>query len=428
MTHSTLYRTLSLVALVLLLGAVPLAAQVLPQCPTQPGGIVLGDSNGDGMIRAADGEITNPMFPNQVCMHIASGDGFIGMADFVPVEYEGQTVVRRRPQYIFGFNNVTGTPVDEVLTAGTLAAGLPAPTIALNEGDHFFLSLTNVGLMMRPDLFDPHSVHWHGIPNIPSIFDGVPESGLTINQGYTFTFFYKISEPGTYMYHCHVEALEHMQMGMLGNIFVRSAQDRLQAGTNLNGFLHQTGIRYAYDDGDGSTRYDVEVPLQIHSLDSYFHDQHLAVQPLPFYTIKDDYALFNGRGYPDTVITSDLPGPNENGSKPVQKVHSRVTATKGQRILLRVSNLNITRNYTIGTTGLPLKVVGFDAKLLRGPSGKNLYYDTNSVFLSSGRTVDIIVDTANVPTGTYFLYTTNLNYLSNGTEDFGGLMTEIQVQ
>jgi hypothetical protein len=77
---------------------------------------------------------------------------------------------------------------------------------------------------------------------------------------------------------------------------------------------------------------------------------------------------------------------------------------------------------------LPLKVVGFDAKLLRGPSGKNLYYDTNSVFLSSGRTVDIIVDTANVPTGTYFLYTTNLNYLSNGTEDFGGLMTEIQVQ
>jgi hypothetical protein len=131
------------------------------------------------------------------------------------------------------------------------------------------------------------------------------------------------------MYHCHVEALEHMQMGMLGNIFVRSAQDRLPVPTVFaNGFEHLAGYRYAYDDGDGSTRYDVEVPLQIHSLDSYFHDQHLAVQPLPFYTIKDDYAMFNGRGYPDTVITTDLPGPNENGSKPVQKVHSRVSAIK----------------------------------------------------------------------------------------------------
>jgi hypothetical protein len=29
--------------------------------------------------------------------------------------------------------------------------------------------------------------------------------------------------------------------------------------------------------------------------------------------------------------------------------------------------------------------------------------------------------------GTYLLYTTNLNYLSNDGEDFGGMMTEIVV-
>ena len=29
--------------------------------------------------------------------------------------------------------------------------------------------------------------------------------------------------------------------------------------------------------------------------------------------------------------------------------------------------------------------------------------------------------------GTYFLYTTNLNFLSNGPEDFGGMMTEITI-
>ena len=28
------------------------------------------------------------------------------------------------------------------------------------------------------------------------------------------------------MYHCHVEAAEHMQMGMLGNLFVRPRQNK----------------------------------------------------------------------------------------------------------------------------------------------------------------------------------------------------------
>jgi len=42
--------------------------------------------------------------------------------------------------------------------------------------------------------------------------------------------------------------------------------------------------------------------------------------------------------------------------------------------------------------------------------------------------MDVIVDTAGVTPGTYFLYTTNLNYLSNNDQDFGGMMTEIVVQ
>jgi len=32
-----------------------------------------------------------------------------------------------------------------------------------------------------------------------------------------------------------------------------------------------------------------------------------------------------------------------------------------------------------------------------------------------------------VPAGTYFLYATNLNFLSNDAEDFGGMMTEIVI-
>jgi hypothetical protein len=48
--------------------------------------------------------------------------------------------------------------------------------------------------------------------------------------------------------------------------------------------------------------------------------------------------------------------------------------------------------------------------------------------LGGGETTDVIVDTAGIAPGTYFLYTTNLNYLSNNEQDFGGMMTEIVVQ
>jgi hypothetical protein len=40
---------------------------------------------------------------------------------------------------------------------------------------------------------------------------------------------------------------------------------------------------------------------------------------------------------------------------------------------------------------------------------------------------DVILETTDIARGTYFLYTSNLNYLSNNTEDFGGMMTEIVI-
>jgi FtsP/CotA-like multicopper oxidase with cupredoxin domain len=175
---------------------------------------------------------------------------------------------------------------------GMLAANFPAPTIKVKEGQKLYLTLTNVGMMMRPDLFDQHTIHYHGFPNAAPIFDGVPEAGIAVNMMSSFTYYYLLVHPGTYMYHCHVEATEHMQMGMLGNLYVRPAQN----GTLINGFT-----KFAYNDGDGSTRYDVEFALQLGGFDHVFHEEHLGVQPLPFALMRDDYPMLNGRGYPDTV-------------------------------------------------------------------------------------------------------------------------------
>jgi FtsP/CotA-like multicopper oxidase with cupredoxin domain len=325
------------------------------------------------------------------------------------------------------------------MNQGFLAANAPAPTIIVDEDDELFLTLTNTGMALRPDLFDPHTVHWHGFPQASAIFDGVPDSSISINMGASLTYYYLAKDAGTYMYHCHVEATEHMQMGMLGNLYVRPRQDRCDAladDPDLPGSVcptttegHFAGATYAYNDGDGTTRYDVEAEIQLASFDRGFHEASLNVQPLPFAGMKDTYFLLNGRGYPDTVVDAPLPATDDGigGSHVSQPVTSLVVASPGDRILLRISNLSVTDFYTIGTNGLTMKVVGLDARLLRDDSGFNRYYETNSLTIGGGQSADVIIQAPSTA-GTYFLYTQNLDRLSNDEQNFGGMMTEIRIQ
>jgi len=407
----SIYKTRNLLALLILGLPALVQADAFIQCK--------GDANADAIPDIGDPDYD----PNVVCMHVTAGDGYITMAD-------GEET------YMFGFADVTGVEQTQAINAGLLSHNFPAPTIELQEGQTFYLTLTNTGMVQRPDLFDPHTVHFHGFPQASDIFDGVPDATISINGGSSLTYFYNIVRPGTYMYHCHVEATEHMQMGMLGNLYVRPAQD----GSSIGGFT-----QFAYNDGDGSTGYDVDFPIQVGSFDKSFHDESRDTQPLSFALLEDDYGMMNGRGYPETKdpatrtfrsspssgagpSNSQYGNPNApDGLQTSQPVSSQVQAISGQRILLRLSNLNITNNYTVTDLGLTMKVVGTGASQLRGPSGTNLYYETTSVTMGGGESKDVLIDTTGVPTGTYFLYTTNLNYLSNGPEDFGGMMTEITI-
>jgi len=433
-------------------------SNIYEQCPT--GTSLHPAVNASGQT-AADAGAVGPFDqrnPSIKCGHLMAGDGMVTMAD----DFQGTGA--GKPLYIFSFANVPeGGPApnspefaDWVMGSGLLAANAPAPTIAVDEDDEVYLALTNVGMAMRPDLFDPHTVHWHGFPQASSVFDGVPDASISIGMGATLTYYYLAKDAGTYMYHCHVEAAEHMQMGMLGNLFVRPRQNKTADGVVLNPsapadqqFTHHTGYLYAYNDGDGSTRYDFEVPIQIGSFDPDFHDASLNVQPLPFASMRDRYFLLNGRGYPDTVggytcaagdswpacqgkaVGDVVPGPmttedplgNTHVSQPVL---SLIDASPGQRILLRISNLNVTQFNTLGTSGLPMQVIALDARLLRDGAGNNMYYTTNSLTLGGGQSADVII-TAPATVGTYFLYSKNLDRLANDAENFGGMMTEIRV-
>jgi FtsP/CotA-like multicopper oxidase with cupredoxin domain len=335
-----------------------------------------------------------------------------------------------RQMYNFGFEDVTGTaPADVVLNLAR--ANFVSPTLELTEGDRFFLTLTNVGMVARPDLFDGHSIHFHGFANQAPIFDGVPEPSITPNMGSSITYFYNLTEPGTYMYHCHFEAAEHIEMGMQGQLFVKPRQD----GTPkiYNG---RTYTKFVYNDGDGSTGYDKAVALQLTAFDTATHESDLNIQPIDFNNMKTVYPMINGRGYPDTVNPDPLPptqfDPYTAGTTyRSQKITALVRlnrAAEGSRLLLRLSNLGVADYYTVTALGLPMKVVGAGARQLRGATGKDLHYDTASVTLGGGESVEVMIDTAGVAAGTYFLYTRNLNFLSNNQDDYGGMMTEIVIQ
>ena len=70
-----------------------------------------------------------------------------------------------------------------IMDVGTLNGSQPAPLFAIDEGDEFFLTLTNVGQVMRPDLFERHTVHFHGYPNASAFYfyDGVPDASVAMS-------------------------------------------------------------------------------------------------------------------------------------------------------------------------------------------------------------------------------------------------------
>ena len=127
--------------------------------------------------------------------------------------------------YVFGFRNVTNL-TDVQRAAQKNHAQHNAPMFWLDQVDpaaprDFRMNLTNLGLAQRPDLFDAHTIHWHGFRNVITFFDGEPTGSIAVTTGRVFQYVYRPRDPGTYMFHCHVEDVEHVHMGMTGPVWVR---------------------------------------------------------------------------------------------------------------------------------------------------------------------------------------------------------------
>lgn len=99
------------------------------------------------------------------------------------------------------------------VNALTFNGSVPGSQIRVTQGEKVKINLIN-------ELSNPVTIHWHGI-RVPNDMDGIP--GVTQNAvqpGENFTYEFTPTDPGTYMYHTHQNAVEDMDKGLYGSFIV----------------------------------------------------------------------------------------------------------------------------------------------------------------------------------------------------------------
>lgn len=380
-------------------------------------------------------------------LYYAGTDGWISLpkTPAIPPFHPDSLAPDPFTTYIFGFRNVTNMSLTQKNNQKNKAQH-NAPIFWVDQFDpnnpkDFRMQLTNLGLALRPDLFDAHTIHWHGFRNVIPFFDGEPSTSVSVPTGRDFTYIYRPREEGTYMFHCHVEDVEHVHMGMTSLVFVRP----LQNGQNIGGFT-----KFAYNDGDGSTGYDREFAMFLSEVwaEAHWDDAHIQ---LPDWTdYRADFALLNGRVYPDTIAPNGSVDPfnsvfDASGDLiptlgyehlQYQPLSSLVTCMPGERVLLRFANLGF-KESAMTLAGIPMRVVGRDATHMRGRDGTDTSYVTDTITAGAGESFDVLFEAPAFSGGsgssgngydTYMLYNrayTRSNNLASG--GFGGQTTEVRV-
>jgi FtsP/CotA-like multicopper oxidase with cupredoxin domain len=280
--------------------------------------------------------------------------------------------------YIRGFagNNPPTTPVANPASL-VGQAQLPAPLIEAVAGDDCYIHFQEIGNSNPNAPMDPHTIHLHGI-HTSTQNDGFPESSFEV-RGQSATYYFKAEHPGTFMYHCHVEASEHVQMGMYGALIIRPSTNTMNTvygGIRINGQL--------------ADRFDKEYIMLLSDVDTRWH-RAIEVgagnfNPVDF---RPDYWLLNGRSFPDTLLPAQTTFSGNAGGPP-PNYGAYVHVRTGQRFLLRMINMG----YQVvpwHVHGWHFLIAGKDSQpTLQAPNG--MLQKGYTLTIGSGETYDLIIE------------------------------------
>jgi len=224
---------------------------------------------------------------------------------------------------------------------------LPSPAIRVEQGDKVIITLEN-------SHYFPHSIHFHGVDH-PFLKengegnDGVPQTSnkLTL-PGKQFSYELTPRQPGTMIYHCHVQAHTHILMGLIGMFIVEENRPNNWVQTfNIGaGFVRHSSVAV-------KEKYSQEYDLQYQDLDRELHNliqkgndsRLLAKAYNREYNITErtpDYFILNGRSFPYTLRESLIV------VKPEEKVKLRVLNAGDSHLALHTHGFKPTATHLDG--------------------------------------------------------------------------------
>ena len=180
-----------------------------------------GDAKAAGA--PADGWIAPPMHP-KVSMPEALMRFRPGVAPFLP-SADPATLAEARPRQLIRLRDGDTLRLEAGLVRRTLRGRTlvmygfngqyPGPLIHVDQGTSIVVEFTN-----RLDL--PTAVHWHGI-RLDNRYDGVPHvTQDPVPPGGSFTYVVRFPDAGIYWYHPHHREDIQQDLGLYGNLLVRS--------------------------------------------------------------------------------------------------------------------------------------------------------------------------------------------------------------
>lgn len=323
-------------------------------------------------------------------------------------------------------------------------AKIPSPIIYADTGDKLYITLINIGFKDLPNSTEEHTIHMHGA-QVATTVDGFPQTSFGVpvweandNGQYpippTTTYLFDTTKPGTYMYHCHVGADQHIQMGMYGALFIYPSKESLSRSgivqdeetkewyfnNQLQMQIPKTATNRSFAYNDIHTYFDKEYIFFFSDIDYDWHQSTLYSTPFNPVNYKPDYWLINGRAYPDTLT----PYPKEAGSDVTYDTYVRVRA--GENFLIRMSNLAYQVN-PFHIHGFHFFIAGEDSELSpflkiasqNNDVSLNLAKRGFTMSIAAGQTKDIIIDTKDIRDQ-------YRNYIVNGQDGFVSQCNQIQ--
>jgi FtsP/CotA-like multicopper oxidase with cupredoxin domain len=209
-----------------------------------------------------------------------------------------------------------------------------------------------------------HTIHWHGIEPDP-FNDGVGHTSWEITGSYVYQWRAHPANTGTYFYHCHVNTVLHVQMGMFGALLIYPTGTR-----------PEDEWKRPFHDAPADWRFNQEYAWPFYAVDPAWHELNHAAG-----VCGEDVGLnrFEPQYFTIGRFSQDPNGPPITGDAPTgsaivddPEVGDRnrqpiaVEATIGDSVLIRAINATyFPVELDFGQLNSEIRIIEFDGRAPR---------------------------------------------------------------